>query len=284
MTEEKIARSEEPQVDYIKYGALAETVRDLHQNPDAIHKLILSKRKANDEAKQYREMIETDCIRRGIEPADFVRGVELYNMAERGQLYIDDLSEEDRELAEVLVLDGSIDAEDIGMDESYFNELQTAMEEAFGLTDDGGDGDPDKEPALDPEVEAIRTENARLKLVQKLIADGANPKAAEKLAKLWEEPTMPEEFKGKDGNPLDEAAIAKEKQRIMDEHMKAFKTENSWGFIQGAAPQAPPTTHNAPAVPPVTGALTDEYLQAKARGDVAAMLKLRNQTEIQQEA
>lgn len=284
MTEEG-ARSE---VDYVKYGALAETVRDLHKNPDAIHKLVLAKREANNEAKQYREIIASECDRRGVEPDDFYRMVELYDMANRGQLYYDDLSDEDRELAEVLVLDGSIDAESIGMDENEYDELQTALEEAIGEAIgedyDGENYDSDEEPAFDPKIEEILAENARLKLTQKLIAEGASPKYAEKLSKLWEEPMMPEEFKGKDGKPLDEAAVEAEKQRLISEHMKSFKVENSWGFTQAAAPQAPPSTDGRVYVPPVTGALTSEYEQAKARGDVTAMLKLRNQTEAQQEA
>ncbi|RKZ30127.1 hypothetical protein DRQ36_06520 [bacterium] len=44
--------------DYSIFGEDAETVRELSQRPEDIHKLLLTKRKANAEAKQLREALQ----------------------------------------------------------------------------------------------------------------------------------------------------------------------------------------------------------------------------------
>ena len=253
--------------DYTKYGADGSEVKKITDNPDAVYNLLLAKRKANGEAHDYRIQLESVAKSTGQTVAEMMTVTELIGKLDSGHLKYSQLDSDEQEIALGLALNDVLDPDKIGIPKSDWE----------AANKDEGEP-PVIEPAKDDKNAEILAENAHLKRVQKFMADGADPKQAEKLARLYDDPKYPEEYLDKkSGKPLDESAIETEKKRIAEEHFKQFRADNPWGFGQ---PATVPPTHGAPVVPPNGRAGEQSALaEARAKGNVAEMLSIKRKQQ-----
>lgn len=251
--------------DYTVFGADGTEVRKLMSNPEAVHGLLVKKRRANEEAKGYRIQLEAVAKSSDQTVDEMLSTIDLVNKLESGHLKYSQLDTDEQEVAMFMALDEVLDPKAIGIPETEWNAAIDALEAEKGIPEK----EEEPEPANNKELEELKANYEREALVNRLMRDGADPKQAEKLARLYEDPEYPEEYTDKKtGKPLDESAIEKEKQRINEEHFKTFRADNPWGF--GGNTQPVPGTHSAPYVPAANGADTQGAVQ---RGDARTLIQ-----------
>lgn len=223
--------------------------------------LLEAKRKANAEAKTYRESQDAFKEATGI---DVGKLSNTFAKLKTGELTPDELAADQKTILEKLrpalvdadTLLGKLPAKPSAGAPKPSNTTPSAPQEAAKT--DGND-----------ELEKLRAENKKLKLSHEFLAQGASPAAVEKLIKLWDEPQPTE---GQDAQTARAEALA------------AFKADNAWGFGQDAqTPQTTPQT-KPPVIPPHNGAVAAnanakatieaQLAEAEKRGDTMEIIRL----------
>jgi len=223
--------------------------------------LLEAKRKANAEAKVYRENQDAFRDATGI---DIGKLKDTFGKLKTGELTPEELAADQKATLEKL-RPALIDADSILG--------KTPAKPPAGSPKTPNTTTPSDKPqeaaSGNEELEKLKAENKRLKLSHEFLAQGASSTAVDKLLKLWEEPQITE---GQDA------------QTVRAEALAAFKADNAWGFAQDA--QATPATPQSkpPVTPPQVGAiagnankqtaLEQQIADAEKRNDVEALIRL----------
>lgn len=221
--------------------------------------LVEAKRKANQEAKDYRLLLENVSKMNGKDVDALRKEAEVFSMLEKKEANYSHLDPAQKAIAERLAKEGKLDAEEIGMPKQEISNKN----EGAGM-DNIDDKQAQEKPNIDPEIEAklqavdkLAEENRRLKTESLLRKYGANEDAMEDLLQLYKSPEIPE-------NTSDEDA-----EKLIQEYMDSFKAQRAWGFKNESS--SPVNTHNSKIAPPV--GVKDALLHdAKKNKDISAGL------------
>ena len=257
--------------DFTKFGNDGATVKGLMGDPNGVHKLLMGKRTANQEAQDYRVKLETVAQSGDLTVDQLMANVELLGKLERGQVTYGQLDKDEREIAMELALDGVLEPEKIGIPETDWDRTIEEMREE----------EPEFDPAkLSPEqreeYDQIQEKLARLDELENyksvnekkwnLLKNGANVEKIDDMALLYK-PETPDEFKDKDGKVLEGEALTAAQKKHADEYAQKFAAEHAWGYGGGAAVV---TTDNGRL-----GNMTTQeaaYKDAQDKGDVEEMM------------